>query len=350
MDLSEAFDTIQSHADADPAAVAEARARRDMFRDALPTEDDVLKVVPSGSLARSTQRDPLNDVDVIIVYDTAAHPEWGLAGESAAAALDHAREQIHRLLGATDGTFAQAVRLASPRNHAVKCFLDDPEAEGAFTVDAMPALRQAGGGLLVPEKRSQDWVRTDPEFLIAEVAHRQEEWDQFRPLVRLLKYWNDTHGKLMKSLVVEVLALKCLPVEGSRPRALQRFFSSAVYEIDRGVEDPAGICGEIQPDLDRDAARELLDDAAGHAWKAINAQDAGETDDAACHWRKVFGENFPEPEGGCPSDDDSGSNGGAHFNIGTGAAGAGAGAAGGEDKPKEPKKPKKRKVINAPQG
>src|SRR3954470_6263287 len=132
MNLTEAFDTIQSHADADPAAVKEARARRDLFRVALPTEDDVLEVVPSGSLARSTQRDPLNDVDVIVVYDADAHPEWGAPGNSAAAALDHAREQIHRLLGATDGTFAQAVRLASPRNHAVKCFLDEPDADGAF--------------------------------------------------------------------------------------------------------------------------------------------------------------------------------------------------------------------------
>jgi len=345
MDLTEAFNAIQSHADADPVAVTEARARRDLFRDALPTEDDVLEVVPSGSLARSTQRDPLNDVDVIVVYDAAAHPDWGMAGESAAGALNHMREQVHRLLGATTGTIAQTVRLASPHNHAVKCFLDEPDAEGAFTVDAMPALRQAGGGLLVPEKRSQDWVRTEPEFLIAEVARRQREWDQFRPLVRLLKYWNDTNGKLMKSLVVEVLALKCLYVETSRPRALQRFFSSAVYEIDRGVHDPAGISGEIQPNLDRDAVRDRLDEAASHAWKAVNAQGAGDTDDAACHWRKVFGENFPEPEDGCPSDDDGGSDGGAGFNIGTGAAGAAAAAD--ADKPK---RPKKRKVINAPQG
>jgi len=231
----------------------------------------------------------------------------------------------------------------------VKCFLDAPNAEGAFTVDAMPALRQSRGGLLVPEKRSEIWVRTDPEYLIAEVARRQAAWDQFRPLVRLLKYWNDANGKLMKSLVVEVLALTCLPAEGSRPRALQRFFSSAGYEIDRGVRDPAGICGEIQPDLDRDAARDLLDEAASHAWKAINAQDAGDTDEAACHWRKVFGENFPEPEGGCPSDGDGDANGGAHFNIGTG-AGAAAGAGAGADKPNELTKPKKRKVINAPQG
>ena len=62
--------------------------------------------------------------------------------------------------------FAKEVRLARPGNHAVKCFLDDPNDPDAFTVDAMPALRQADGALLVPEKSPKDWIRTDPEDLI----------------------------------------------------------------------------------------------------------------------------------------------------------------------------------------
>jgi hypothetical protein len=338
MDITAAFATLQAVADADPASVAEARARRDLFRAALPTEDDVAEVIPSGSLARSTQREPLNDVDVVVLYEAAYHPEWGVDGVSAAAALDHAREQIHRLLGATSGSYEQAVRLASPRNHAIKCFLDDPEEEGAFTVDAMPALRQPGGELLVPEKESQGWIRTHPEFLIGEVARRQAEWDLFRPLVRLLKYWNDCNGKLMKSLVVEVLALQRLPVETTKPRAVQRFFQAAHLAIDQLVSDPADFCGEIQPELDRDAVRDLLDQAASDAWYAVNAQDAGDSDAAACRWRKVFGDAFPEPEGGCIEDEPA--SGSAGFNIGTG-AGAGVGAVG-VDRP--------RKVIDAPQG
>jgi hypothetical protein len=338
MDLTAAFDVLQQTADADPDHVAEARRRRDLFNAAFSSEDDVVEVVASGSLARSTQRDPINDVDVVIVFEAAPHPEWGQPGQSAGAALDHLQERVRSLLGSSEGTFGQEVRLARPRNHSVKCWLDDPDEDGAFTVDVMPALRQADGTLLVPEKTSERWILTDPERLIQEVRERQQNFPQFRPLVRTLKYWNDRNGKLMKSLAVEILALNHLPAEGTRPRALQLFFQAAVSAVMRPIEDPAGLCGEIQPGLDRDAARELLDDAASWAWKAVAAQDAGETDRAACLWREAFGDAFPEPPGGCAKDEDDGS--GGTFNIGTG-AGAGAGIVG-IDRP--------RPVTDTPQG
>jgi hypothetical protein len=37
----------------------------------------------------------------------------------------------------------------------------------------------------------------------------------------------------------------------------------------------------------------------------VHAQDRGDTDRAACLWRKIFGVAFPEPPGGCPADDAS---------------------------------------------
>jgi hypothetical protein len=279
---------------------------------------------------------------VIIVFSAAEHPDWGVDGGSAGAALDYLAAKITELLGNGSGLLANEVRLARPRNHSVKCWLDDPGDDDAFTVDAMPALRQAGGELLVPEKQSERWIRTHPEYLIAVVRERQTAWSGFRPLVRVLKLWNDRRGGgLMKSLVVEVLALENLPEETSRARALQRFFQAAVNAIDRPIEDPAELCGEIQPDLDRNAARELLDGAASWSWKAVNAQDAGQTDQATCMWREVFGGDFPEPEDGCPLDGEDEESAGL-FNIGVGAAAAAAAGRIGVDRP--------RPVTDAPQG
>jgi hypothetical protein len=343
MNLTKAFRSLQTVADADPDAVRVARQRRSLFRTALASEGDIPGVVYSGSLQRRTQRDPLNDVDVIAVYDAAAHPDWGLPGESAAAALDHAREQIHRLLGTIDGTYGQVVRLAKPRNHAVKCFLDDPDNPDGFTVDVMPALRQPDGALLVPERLSDDWILTNPEHLIAEVARRQAGWDLFVPLVRVLKCWNDAHGKLMKSLTMEVFAIGTLAARPAAPLALQQFFASAVHQIDDPIQDPTGLCGEIQPDLDHDAMRELFDDAAGDAWHAVSLQADGKTDAAACRWRQVFGDAFPEPDGGCPVPDTG--NGLAGFYIGTGITEAGAAAGAAAVTIERPSK-----VIDAPSG
>jgi hypothetical protein len=338
MDLNDAFDKLQRAADADPDQVKEARRRRDLFEEAFGPETDVPEVVPSGSLARRTQREPINDVDGVVVFEQADHEDWGADGDSAGDALDYLQGRVKELLGTADGTVAKEIRLAKARNHSVKCWFDDPDDPDAFTVDAMPALRQPGGELLVPEKENRTWIRTHPEDLIRRVADRQKEWDQFVPLVRVLKLWNDGQGGPMKSLVVEVLALHHLPQETSRPRAIERFFHAAYAAIDQPVEDPAGFCGEIQPDLDRPAVKKLLDDAAGSAWKAVNAQDSGDSDQAACLWREVFGDNFPEPEGGCTQGGDGGQ--GAGFNIGTGAGAAG--GAIGVDVP--------RPVTDAPQG
>lgn len=303
MDINKAFDDLQREADAAPDQVQEARRRRDVFRSAFTGEDEVEEVVASGSLARSTQREPINDVDLVIVFDAAEQPEWGAPGSSAGDALTYLGQRVNALLGITNGEFAREVRLARPGNHAVKCFLDDPEAESPFTVDVMPALRQADGTLLVPEKASDCWILTNPEFLIARVAERQADWSRFRPLVRVLKLWNDDHDTTMKSLTMEVLALEQMREESSRPRALQRFLTAAEHAIDYPIEDPAGLCGPTQSDLDRTRARTELSAAAKASWEAVVAQDEGETDRAACLWHSVFGDAFPEPPGGCAAEE-----------------------------------------------
>lgn len=333
MDINKAFDDLQREADAAAEYVQEARRRRDVFRSAFIGEADVVEVVASGSLARSTQREPINDVDLIVVLDHAEYPEWGAAGPSAGEALTETGLRVNALLGATGGSFAKEVRLARPGNHAVKCFLDDPDAESPFTVDAMPALRQSDGTLLVPEKASERWILANPELLIARVATRQAEWSLFRPLVRVLKLWNDDHDTTMKSLTMEVLALERLPEESNRPRALQRFFTAAEQAIDYPIEDPAGLCGPTQSSLDCERARAELSAAAKISWEAVVAQEQGETDHAACLWRSVFGEAFPVPPGGCPAKESK-----ARTVVGAGAAAAGVGAV------------RPRPIRDAPQG
>jgi len=301
MSVQGGFDHMQTEANVDPDDLKKARERRDAFRAALGPEADVTKVIPSGSLARGSHADPIHDVDLIVVYDAAQHPDWGVSGPSAGNALDHLGGQVNRLLGATNGTYDQIVRLAAPRNHAVTCFLDDPDDPDAFTVDAMPAIRQPNGTLLVPEKASGRWILTNPEYLIQLVKDRHARWNQFVKLVRVLKRWNRENGAPMKSLLVEMLALECLQENAHRGRALAGYFTSANVRLGMPVMDPAGLCGPIQPDLDVAAARAILQAATVTAQKALDAEDRGDEKTAMCHWHDLFGDVYPEPEGGCSS-------------------------------------------------
>lgn len=307
VDVNDAFGIFQDAVNVPPKALRQARDRRDIFKDGLGGESDVEEVIPSGSLARGTHKDPINDVDVVVVFDEAGHPEWGEPGDSAEEALSFTGKMVNRVLGATNGTFAQEVRRADPRNHAVKCFLDDPDAEGAFTVDAMPALRR-GDVLLVPEAKSQKWIETDPEYLIAEVASRHKDWRKYAGTVRMLKRWasdqETEYAVKIKSLVMEVLALDYLPTDTNRPSALKEFFLKAWNHVNDGynVEDPANLCGVIQHDLDLAAFGERLASARDLSNNAFRAQARGEAALAIGYWRELFGDDFPEPpaSGGAP--------------------------------------------------
>ena len=290
MSLNSGFDEVQACADADIAQVRDARTRRDLFRRELPCFPDVIELRPSGSLARGTHIDPIHDVDLVAVFSESAHPKWGKPGGSAEEALEHARKLIKDCLG-SDGT--GDVRHTRVQNHSVKCFLDDPDDPDAFTVNITPALVQVEGGILIPEKNNKRWVASDPQFLMDEVARRHDAWKEFTKLVRVLKRWNRDHGKRMKDLVVEVLALTWLN-EADRPTALAQFFTAAAVAVWCPIRDPANLCGLIQPDLDKAGAHAALADAADHANRALEAAARDENSRAMCLWRKVFGPTFPE--------------------------------------------------------
>jgi tRNA nucleotidyltransferase (CCA-adding enzyme) len=49
---------------------------------ALKDRPDVVEVIPSGSLARSTHLGPIDDVDLIVVFDESMHPDWHGGGSA----------------------------------------------------------------------------------------------------------------------------------------------------------------------------------------------------------------------------------------------------------------------------
>lgn len=148
MNLTEAFDQLQTNVNAASDEYQEARDRRDLFRTAFGSES--AETVPSGSLARGSQHTPIHDVDLIIVFDAEEYPEWGRPGESAQSAIDHLHGRIRKLLGtntdAGEGEVDAVVHRAFRGNHAVRCYLDEDASDPrAFTVDVVPAIRQSPG-------------------------------------------------------------------------------------------------------------------------------------------------------------------------------------------------------------
>lgn len=293
MGVSASFDELQTVVDADVSVVKLARSRRDVFKDALSSAPDVRTVWGSGSLRRSTQLQPVHDVDLVVEFDSEIHPEWGEDGESSSEAIERCRDLVTERLGVAAGTHERLVRQVNTanRNRAAKCFIDDPDDPDAFTVDVMPAIRWEDG-VLIPLKSEARWTLADPEFLIDRVIERQADWSRFRPMVRVLKYWARQQPFKVKSLVMEVLALECLPASPNRATALSEFFTTASRHS-LYVTDPAGLSGAIQPALDSHALRRSLEDAAISAASALRVAADGNQAEATRLWRSVLGPAFP---------------------------------------------------------
>lgn len=309
-----------SHAiESDPLGVLLAKWQRDKFIGKLEQLPDVVEVIPSGSLTRGTQIGRIHDVDLIVVFDKAAHPDFGGGGpESAQAAMTYLQgkllEQLHPLSDdlLPDEAREGLVRDTEQRTHVVTC---RGGWIGQFTgiipsappVDVMPAVRE-GSHLLVPE-RGTGWIDVDPEKLMRRVAQRQREWKYFTEVVGMVKAWAEKEKLGMKNLAVEVMVLKYCPRPGlfetlSCGEAVARFFEAASKAHITSLEDPAGRCGKIDPKMNREhyeKLREHLDHAAELARLAMDVAHAHDNrsriNGAVPHpdvfWHELFGKKYP---------------------------------------------------------
>ena len=267
---------------ATPARDSDSQARRlqQFFVDALATNENGGKAASYGSLSRGTHVDPIRDVDVLLVFDPALRPDWG-GGDGKSP--DQALAEVERMVAdAAEMTIWQGSTQLG--DHSVKHFPAHTGTGFSAFVDIVPALPTGTGTLLIPNRAEARWLETDPGALRRRVRRRQSNWNDFIPLVRLLKAWNAAGGGVMKSLTIEVLAIELLP-RAPASEALASFFSSASARIAEPVLDPSGLCGAVDPDLDIDRARQLLDEAAHQTGRAVATSDA---DEAAGIWRKVF--------------------------------------------------------------
>jgi hypothetical protein len=315
MESDDGFRSFSRAIESDPIGVLLAKWRRDAFIEKLEKLPDVAEVIESGSLARGTQIGPVHDVDLIVVFDSSRHPDYGIkdksekAVESAQAAMTHLEgelgDQLHPWFGAREGLLKETEQ----RTHVVTCYAGWTEALAdiiplAPPVDVMPAVRE-GSHLLVPE-RGIGWVDVDPEKFMRQVEQRQREWKYFKEVVGMVKAWAKLNHLDMKNLAIEVMVLKYCPRPGlfetlSCGEAVARFFEAAARANITSLTDPAGRCGEIDPKMDYSDLRTALDRAAGLARKAMDAEHLWEHPHHAVGpvphpnelWRKLFGSKYP---------------------------------------------------------
>jgi hypothetical protein len=169
-----------------------------------------------------------------------------------------------------------------------------------FKVDVVPSFYRHGGGFFTSNTSGGTWIATDPRKHIA-LSSRQNaaHGNDLVPLIKILKCWNRTIGRRVRSFHLEVLAWQIFD-----RMTISNFSSGARYFFDKGRgliskhnSDPAGFGGDVGFYIN---TRVQLDDAISRfatAYnRAVKAEDyarRGYVAEAITEWRKVFGETFP---------------------------------------------------------
>lgn len=269
------------------ASHRQQRIRHQLDDSALDIDRDFL----TGAYRRHTKTKPLRDVDIMIVLSDTRyldqHPHDIL-------------ETIRQILAPIYGEHRVCCDRLAVRVDFGITVVDDVSDE-VVSFDVVPAFAHADH-YLIPDDVLGQWIHTNPE-IHRELATKanQNFAEQWKPLVKMIKKWNEVHGRPIEpSFLIEVMALDLIAGEwtGDHRRELRQFFASAAASIDHVWPDPAHLGPDISGVLDADPqkmnrARKALRDAEAACTVAINLERAGRTGDALAAWRELFGPLFP---------------------------------------------------------
>jgi hypothetical protein len=263
--------------------------RQQNVRRAVENELIVLDSFLTGSYKRSTMIAPLKeaDIDIFIVLDSKYFHNYN-NGENGGQAelLDLVKRKIKK-------TYTRTPDI-SRNGQAVTIRFED------FVVDVVPSFNRKGGGYLIPNSISQNWISTDPKkhlevFSNSNKAHNND----LIPLIKMIKCWNKNNGGFFRSFHLEVMVLQILEniTISNFPSGVRYFFDKARFYVTKENPDPAGYGGDVGNYLNTQEkikkASDKLELAYEKAIKAENFESKGYTKDAVDMWQKIFGNYFP---------------------------------------------------------
>jgi len=268
--------------------VAAAKAAHEKVRDQLRTDSDSKEAHKdtflSGSYARHTAINEINDVDVICIFD-----------------INHAITKPEVVLRWIESIVARYYKETKLQGRSVG-------AQGAKGVwlDIVPAsLASADDGpLWIPDREARAWVQTHPKGQIRAATDKNKATDgYFVQVVKLMKFWRDrlpTESCKVKSYILESL------IQGSIGSPSSH--AAAVVNVLEGIERAYGAYRktDVVPTISdpgyasvnvakRWPAKEFNDFMVQVKAAAATARSAFNNYDEASSrklWRQLFGSEF----------------------------------------------------------
>lgn len=233
-----------------------------------------------GSAGRATVIRPIDDVDILAIFDN----KNGIFEKQYRL---NSQKFLYRVRNALN---AYRVEVVGARGQAVRLFY-----KAAPHVDIAPVFRYSGGGYALPNGNG-GWLTTDPDQHDDYINKRHSELDhRLKPMIRMIKRWNNVHSKHLKGFHMEVMAATAFSSLGGNTREnFEKFFDWGQRCLD--VSDPAGYGGNLSSYLSwnsRQAVLRNMQSARQRANDANAAEARGDHVEAIRLWRIIFGDEFP---------------------------------------------------------
>lgn len=276
MNLAQVFNQFKDNLKVRDGLREQVNNRQTRLRTELMARDEVTDVFLTGSWARGTRIEPLNDLDLFMVLKKAP----GTSPQT----LEWTRDRLRALYKDTE------IRIQA-RSVGIR-FQD-------FSFDVVPATPHINfpeGGYVIPDGKGE-WMRSNPKKHREFAGKRDQELGSMGiPLVKMFKCWKREHQLKIKSFHLEVMVLNLTSgkptsyVEGAR-----RVFCALPNQLELPCWDPARI-SRLDETLDA-SERARVAAAANEAATLLKAAQKldGEKKypEARALCRKVFGSPFP---------------------------------------------------------
>ena len=288
MELSADFKTLLSSIQPGDQDVTDAKAAHEKVREQLRNDGefkDALKdTFLSGSYARHTAIDDINDVDVICVID-----------------IDHSITEPEVVLAWTQAILGKYYKETKRQGRSVGA-----QAAKGVWLDIVPATPVGAddGPLRIPDREARQWVQTHPKGQIQAATDKNKATDGYYvQVVKLMKFWRDklpTESCRLKSYILESMIYGSVGSPSSHADAvvkvlegMERTYGSyRDLNMVPAIADPGYASVSVAKHwefADFNDFMKQVNAAAGTARKALDSTDESESRKL---WRQVFGSTF----------------------------------------------------------
>jgi hypothetical protein len=260
---------------------AAATARKDRLVSLLSDDFEILESFPTGSLPRYTGIKNYTDLDIMVALHYGKHIE----GKKPSQVLQSVRDSLSEY------------KPMRRNGQAVTVYYNTwPEY-----VDIVPVSRVVENGNLlyynVPDMNTETWIPSNPNLHDEDLTKRNKEFGQeFKRIIKMIKWWNKKHSDLLQSFHIEVMAYYSLTGTFSDYSwDVHVLFDNASKLIAAPLKHRFGYVDEYLDSKTRLEAKNRLKVAKDKSLTAWHKTYGSNSDHQGAIelWRQIFGEEFP---------------------------------------------------------